>query len=700
MADRAEPENRREPGARRAPWTESGRAVFLSYASQDAEAASRISEALRAAGIEVWFDQTELRGGDAWDRMIRRQIKGCYLFVPMISANTQAREEGYFRREWKIAVDRTNDMAEDRAFLLPIVIDGTSDSDARVPEKFREVQWTRLSTGVNTDSFVQHVRLLLSAGAPPLTARSNRSPGLTMSSPGVASTRLTSSTSRSFVPWITGSVLLLATGYVLIDKLLTSKHDVQVAQAPAKVPAPTETVSEKSVAVLPFIDMSENKDQEYFSDGLSEELIDMLANVQELKVAARTSSFYFKGKQTTIAEIAKALGVSYILEGSVRKSGNHLRITVQLIKAGNGFHLWSHTYDPALTETLKVQTDVATSVAQQLMLALASDVRDRMTAGGTLNPAAYDAYLRGSELYRKADPDESQYGAALAELDRAVALDPKFALAHAKRATLISAAIIFNIAIAVSNPREHARQEANLAVALAPEMAETHLAMAGVLAYGNLDFAGAAPELERAMALSPGNADVLASFASFESALGHYDIAIKAARSATVLDPLNFNTHTSLGQILIAAGRYREALVSLGAAAALEPKSTFVQANIGEALLASGANEQAVEACKQPALPKEDGQLCLAIAYHRLGRTAEAEENFRQLRSLLGDTGSVMIAGVYTQWGDRAAALASLTKAEKLKDPELQVLRSYWALDPIRSEPQFKAIEARMKFPP
>src|SRR5271155_4465321 len=138
------------------------KAVFLSYASQDTEAAQDLCNAFRAAGIEVWFDQSELRGGDAWDQMIRRQVKGCYLFVPIISANTQSRKEGYFRREWKIAVDRTHDMAEGTAFLLPVVIDGTSNSDALVPEKFREMQWTRLPVGANTDSFVEQVRLLLS----------------------------------------------------------------------------------------------------------------------------------------------------------------------------------------------------------------------------------------------------------------------------------------------------------------------------------------------------------------------------------------------------------------------------------------------------------------------------------------------------------------------------------------------------------
>jgi hypothetical protein len=158
--------------------SETGKAVFLSYASQDTEAAHYLCNALRTAGIEVWFDQSELRGGDTWDASIRRQIKSCYLFVPMISANTQSREEGYFRREWKLAVDRTNDMAGGRAFLLPVVTDGTSDSEALVPEKFREVQWTRLPAGANTDAFVDHVRRLIApessaSTSPSLHSRQN-----------------------------------------------------------------------------------------------------------------------------------------------------------------------------------------------------------------------------------------------------------------------------------------------------------------------------------------------------------------------------------------------------------------------------------------------------------------------------------------------------------------------------------------------
>src|SRR5580693_3267660 len=144
---------------------ESARAVFISYASQDAAAAIRICTTLRAADIEVWFDQSELRGGEAWDASIRRQVKSCRLFMPLISANTQAREEGYFRREWNLAVSRTLDMADDAAFLLPIVIDSTRDNEARVPERFRDVQWTRAPGGETPPAFVERVRTLLYGAA-------------------------------------------------------------------------------------------------------------------------------------------------------------------------------------------------------------------------------------------------------------------------------------------------------------------------------------------------------------------------------------------------------------------------------------------------------------------------------------------------------------------------------------------------------
>src|SRR5271169_3923952 len=368
MADRTEPENLEGPHRDGDAVTDPGRAVFLSYASQDAETAQQLCNALRDAGIEVWFDQSELRGGDAWDALIRRQIKGCYLFVPIISANTQSREEGYFRREWKIAVDRTNDMAEDRAFLLPIVIDGTSDLEARVPEKFREVQWTRLPAGANAGAFVDHVRRLLSPETTVSASPTSHSRAPPVASPRVAyaaaPTRATTPRSRSFISWLVAAFVVLAGGYVVSERFLMHRPAVTATDTP------TLAANEKSLAVLPFADMSEKKDQEYFSDGLAEELIDQLGKTPGLKVIARTSSFSFKGKSDDIPTIATKLKVANLLEGSVRRSGNHLRVSTQLIRADSGQPLWSETFDREFKDVFTIQDEIAAAVVTALKVQL------------------------------------------------------------------------------------------------------------------------------------------------------------------------------------------------------------------------------------------------------------------------------------------------------------------------------------------
>src|SRR5215475_664396 len=199
-------------------------AVFLSYASQDAEAAEKICQALRAGGIEVWFDQSELRGGDAWDRQIRKQIHDCALFVPIISQHTHERLEGYFRREWRLAVERAGDMAENKAFLVPIVIDGTTERDPSVPEKFRELQWTRLPDGQVPPTFIERVQRLLSSVEPDSLPNARSTPGR-----GSVSAQTPVSTprqwpTRRWLPVAAAVVVSGALAYFAIDKLWTSKH--------------------------------------------------------------------------------------------------------------------------------------------------------------------------------------------------------------------------------------------------------------------------------------------------------------------------------------------------------------------------------------------------------------------------------------------------------------------------------------------
>src|SRR5580692_3570320 len=229
------------------------------------------------------------------------------------------------------------------------------------------------------------------------------------------------------------SVLAVALAYFVADKFWISKRvattPAATVAAPAAVTAPANpAIPEKSVAVLPFVDMSEKKDQEYFSDGMAEEIIDLLVKVPELRVPARTSSFYFKGKQTTIVDIAKALGVAYVLEGSVRKSGKTLRITAQLIKADAGFHLWSETFDRQLTDVFKVQDEIARQVVKALKLSLLAGALP--PGNRTLNLEAHDQYMQAVFFFNQS----SKIGTirAMNLLHRALALDPTFALAWAQ----------------------------------------------------------------------------------------------------------------------------------------------------------------------------------------------------------------------------------------------------------------------------
>ncbi len=415
------------------------KAVFLSYASQDAEAAQRIVGALRAAGMEVWFDQNELAGGDAWDAKIRSQIAACALFVPVISAATQARREGYFRLEWKLAAQRTHTMADGTPFLLPVVIDATRDAEALVPPEFKAVQWTRLPGGENAEKFCARVAKLLGATAAAVSAPLSEGPG-SAPVPGAAVGVPPAASVRQVPP---RRLLLagLALGGVALGAALlfwlrpaSAPGGAVAAVAPlsTSVPAPeaaaaTPTLDVKSLAVLPFANLSGDPAQEYFSDGLTEEILNVLSREKDLRVIARTSAFSFKGKNVPLTEIARTLGVARLVEGSVRRAGDRVRITVQLIRAADGFAENLGSFDRQLTDVFALQDEVARAVLEKI-------TRRTATATGpvqlTANPAAYDAYLRGRALAVSGQGQEK----AIAHFREAVTLAPDFALAWASLA--------------------------------------------------------------------------------------------------------------------------------------------------------------------------------------------------------------------------------------------------------------------------
>jgi TolB-like protein/Tfp pilus assembly protein PilF len=650
-------------------------AVFLSYASQDAGAAKKVAEALRAGGIEVFLDQSELRGGDAWDKKIRHEIHDCVLFIPIVSQHTQERLEGYFRHEWKLATERAHHMAAQKAFLIPVVVDGTGDQEAIVPDEFREVQWTHLPAGETPPEFVTRVKKLLSGESAPLPTMA-RGPAA-----------VTSRTSPRLVLALLGVVLAAVAGYLVVEKPWVVKPTAATLAPPPH-----------SIAVLPFVNMSGDKEQEYFSEGLTEELLNSLSRINELQVAARTSSFSFQGEHPDIAAVAHKLNVGAVLEGSVRRAGNTVRITTQLVNAVTGFHLWSQTYDRDLGDVLKLQTEIATAVADALKVTLLGDITQKIELGWTRNPAAFDVYLRASTAYR-AIHDEDDLPSVIAAYTEALRLDPNFALAFADRSTARTDYTSFAATGAATREGfEKAEADARQAIVLAPELAEAHTALAVVLDEGFLDFARAAEEYERALALAPGNARILRTSGMFAAYMGHFDTAIASVRRAALLDPLNDGSHATLAQVLFFARRYGEAATAAKEAISLYSGNKSTQLLRGWAFWGLGDLESARNSCE---IAREywQNQWCLALVYDKLGRHADARAELEKIKNKSGDAAAYQYATIYAQWGDRPKALQWLDTAMRLRDPGLEHLKVDPFMDPLRNEPRFQAAIRELNFP-
>lgn len=496
--------------------SESTKAVFLSYASQDAETVQRICEALRAAGLEVWFDRNELRGGDVWDTSIRKQIKECALFVPVISANTNARSEGYFRLEWKLAIDRSHLMADDQAFLMPVVIDDTPEAMARVPDRFRERQWSRLVGGETPAAFAERVKRLLSSGAAPAIAVSNAKP-----------------VRRSRVLIATVIVVAAATaaGFYIFSHRSSPK-----AQPSSTAPVPP-AILEKSIAVLPFENLSEEKANAYFADGIQEEILTRLAKIAELKVISRTSTQNYKSKPGNLSEIAKQLGVANILEGSVQKTGDQVRVNVQLIHAPSDSHLWADTYDRKLIDLFAVESEVAKAIAESLQAKLSVREEQSLAVKPTNNPEAYDAYLRGLAFDARSWYSDT-LDKAVSFYERAVQLDPSFALSWG-RLSRAEAFRYFTGEDTTPARRDAAERALNIAQKLQPNAPETMLAQAFYQYWVLRDYELAKETFGRARKLLPGNTDIPSALAAIARRQGHWEESIAHWEQTLALDPRN-----------------------------------------------------------------------------------------------------------------------------------------------------------------
>jgi TolB-like protein/Flp pilus assembly protein TadD len=671
--------------------SESSTGVFLSYASEDAQAAQRICAALRAAGIDVWFDQSEIKGGDAWDAAIRRQIKACSLFIPIISSNSRARAEGYFRLEWKLAVDRSHLMAADKPFLLPVVIDATHEADARVPDRFREMHWTRLPGGETSAAFVDRVaRLLLPVQPSGPSGAVNPEHGAPKDPVSAAMAPNQRVTGRNALI-LASAAAVVVIAYFVANRFVLAPRAVDADRAAASVSAidtAQNTMPEKSIAVLPFVDMSEKKDQEYFADGMAEEILNLLVKIPVLKVIGRTSSFQFKGKAEDLRKIGVSLGVTYVVEGSVRRSGDHVRVTAQLIDAQSGTHRWSETYDRGLGDVLALQSQIATSIARALQLAVGAD--DMRPPRSLNNTQAYNLYLRGRSAYDgPGDIPEAQ-----SDYEQALALDPSFLRAAESLAWMYAYA-----GLTQEMPShlawQRAKDAAQNALRIDGNSAPAHAVLGLMHAEYEYDWVAADAEMNEALALSPRDPMTLDFASRLASHRGRYQEALLRIDASLAVDPLNPRTHRRKGFVLYFLGDDRGAEREYRRSLEIVPTFDWDHMLLTWILVARGDLQAALTESKAEPVAGARDQ-CLSIVYHALGRHAESDAALARLIKEFSEWGSG-IAIAYAYRGEREETFKWLENAYSTRDADLLLwIEGQPFLQSFRSDPRYATLLRKM----
>jgi TolB-like protein/tetratricopeptide (TPR) repeat protein len=652
-------------------------AVFLSYASEDAAAAERIAMALRAAGIQVWFDRTELRGGDIWERQIEERIHGCRLFIPLISANTEMRDEGYFRREWSLAVDRTRDMAEKKTFLLPVVIDDTHQREASVPEKFRHVQWSRLPEGIASPDFVARIAALLGAEPRPASAARDE--------PRPAHSVPSGSGRKPLWPWLGLAALLTA---VVIASV--AWRYVVTRPAAAGGASVLGRPAEASIAVLPFVDLSEKHDQGYFADGLAEEIVDLLAKIPGLKVIGRTSSFQFKSNSGDLRKIGATLGASHIVEGSVRKLGQRVRVTVQLIDAADGTHRWSETYDRDSTDILSLQREIATAVARELEVT----VSDYFGPAGTTKSAeAYDLYLRG---IRDVDTYNTEaVMRAVAAFSKAVDYDPAYVNAWIGLADAYDVAANLH-ASPYAEAYRQARVAADKALALDPRNADAYATRAFVR-INVWDFQGAEDDIRHSLDIRKSSGGMQAA-ARLATIRGQPTEAESILLNVLALDPLDTYTLAELAVwVYPALGRFEEADRIYVKLKDLDPGYNWFSGGWAILKLLQGNYPEALRLAQADPEP-EAKEVALAMTYSRMGKPDQSKQAVERLLRI-PTVSAYNIACVHAYRGEKDLAFGSLEAAYQQHLPDLIVLKIDPLLANLRSDPRYHALVRKMNLP-
>ncbi|HEV2805730.1 MAG TPA: tetratricopeptide repeat protein [Chthoniobacterales bacterium] len=447
--------------------------------------------------------------------------------------------------------------------------------------------------------------------------------------------------------------------------------------------ASSRGAAQNTIAVLPFTDMSEAKDQAYFSDGISEELLNLLAKIPQLKVAARTSSFSFKGKQVEIPEIARQLNVANVLEGSLRTSGNQVRITAQLIRAADGFHIWSQTYDRKMDDIFKIQDDIAAEVVRELKVKLLGAAPKTRTT----DPSAYALYLQAKELGRQATAEAFAKSDAL--YAQVLQIDPRYAPAWNELARNFVNKAGGGL-IERKEGHARAREAREKALAIDPDYAPAHAGLGYIALFADDDLPGAARHFERALALDPTDVSVLGNASTFLETLGRLDESLALQEAVVRRDPVNLTALYNLALRQRMAGRYDAAIATYRTALSLSPTRGETHCYLGIALMLKGDTTAALAEIEQE--KREVWRMVgLPMAYCALGRKAEADSAANALIAKYEKEAPYNIAYVYAFCGEANKAFEWLDKAVAYDDSGLGEIATENLFDKIHSDARWLA---------
>jgi TolB-like protein/tetratricopeptide (TPR) repeat protein len=656
--------------------------VFVSYASQDAAVADAVVAALERHGAKCWIAPRDMTPGAHYASEIVHAIDSASAIVLIFSPD--AASSPHVLRELERATSHGHPVVTLRLDQAPL--------PAEFEYFLNTSQWLDASSGDTVHALpklVSAVHVAIQA-----SAVTSRSVPTAHASPLAVSAR-----SPKRMVLVVASVVGLAFVGFAADRRWLSSHRATVTPATglaSAAPIPTTAASasripEKSVAVLPFLDMSKKKDQEYFSDGLSEELIDMLIKVPGLRVPARTSSFYFKGKQATIADIARALGVAHVLEGSVRKSGSTLRITAQLVQADNGYDVWSETYDRKLDDIFKIQDEIAGAVVTALRVHLLP--AHAVVSHRTLNTEAYNELLLGRQFFNRATPDDRRR--AVAAYSKAIALDPIYVEAYAGLA--YAEAYVFDSSGDAAEMKR-AEAAADKAVALAPEQADGYAARGFVRAVFSWDWAGAQSDFAKALALDPADSTVQRRFGSLHASLGRLPQAVVALRKATALDLLSNPAWEHLGRYLMYSWDFAGAHEALHRALEIQPESPYGLNDLGELLLLEGNAAESLVMFRKVA--DEEFRLPgIAMAEHTVGRAKESQRALGELIAKYAHVSAFQIAESYAWRSEKDKAFEWLDRAYQQRDGGLAEIKGDPLLASLRGDRRYTALLHKMNLP-